>query len=215
MIGNNNHKFQILRLRRTSRRPANSKFQNGFTLVEMLVAMSVFVIAATAATDLYLSASKMSRAVRSKEKLQNEARFAMETIIREIRTGTIDYDSYGGLAPVYGNTLNLLDRDGNREIFRIASAESECTEAGFPCLLICDTSTCSALTTNKIVWDEIRFYISPQRDPFIFDPVSGTYASGIQPHVVIGAKLRVQSVLPEEAASVSLQTAVTSRVYKR
>src|SRR3989344_8895028 len=141
---------------------------SGFTLVEMLVAMSVFVIAATAATDLYISASKMSRAVRSRERLQNEARFAFETISREIRTGTIDYQAYGGPVSVPINTLNLLDRDGNREVFRVATQTSECASNGFPCLLICDSATCSALTTGKIIWDDVRFYVSPQNDPFLF-----------------------------------------------
>lgn len=190
--------------------------RHGFTLVEMLVAMSVFVIAATAATDLYISASKMSRAVRSRERLQNEARFAFETISREVRTGTINYQAFGGgPVPVYGDTLSLFDRDGNTEVFRLSTSTGECAEGGYPCLLICDSAVCSPLTTGKIVWDEVRFYVSPQNDPFLFDPVSGNYAASAQPRVEIFVRMHVQSVLPEEAASITLQTSITSRVYKR
>lgn len=218
MTGDKSRKIQISKspeIKSESRPKYRDKFQNGFTLVEMLVAMSVFVIAATAATDLYISASKMSRAVRSRERLQNEARFAFETISREIRTGTINYQAYGSPVSVPENTLNLLDRDGNQEIFRMATQPSECASGGFPCLLICDLAACSALTTGKIIWDEVRFYVSPQNDPFLFDPASGNYAASVQPHVEIFARMHVQSALPEEAASITLQTGVTSRVYKR
>lgn len=190
---------------------------SGFTLVEMLVAMSIFVITATAATDLFISASRMSKAVRARERLQNEARFAFETLAREIRTGTIDYAAYGGSIPaIYSGTLNLRDRDNNAETFSASQSAGQCSEGGYPCLLLCDNAgSCSSLTTEKIVWEDLKFYVSPLVDPFTFNPVLGGFASSEQPRVTVFAKLRIVSALPEEAASITLQTTVTSRVYKR
>lgn len=188
----------------------------GFTLIEMLVAMTVFVLAATTATDLYIAAGRSQRAIRTRERLQNEVRFAFETMSRAIRGGTIDYNAYvGGAAPSSGAILNLRNTEGDREIFRASSSSSECPENAFSCLLICDAVNCSPLTASGIIWDEIRFYISPARDPFLFDPSSGTFGASVQPHVTVFARVRIGSNLPEERAEITLQTSITSRIYKR
>lgn len=191
-------------------------FRLGFTLIEMLVAMTIFVMAMTTATDLYIAASKSQRAIRTRERLQNEVRFAFEKMSREIRGGVIDYNAYlGGGAPTSGAILNLRDSEGNTEIFRASSQSSECRENASPCLLVCDAVNCSPLTTSGIIWDEIRFYISPVRDPFLFDPTSGTFGASLQPHVTVFARVHIGSNLPEERAEISLQTSITSRIYKR
>lgn len=188
----------------------------GFTLIEMLVAMTVFVLAATTATDLYIAAGRSQRAIRTRERLQNEVRFAFETMSRAIRGGTIDYNAYvGGAAPPSGAILNLRDSEENIEVFRASTQTNECQENSFPCLIVCDAVNCSPLTTSGIIWDEIRFYISPARDPFLFDPVFGTFGASAQPHVTVFARVHIGSNLPEERAEISLQTSITSRIYKR
>ncbi len=192
------------------------KFARGFTLIEMLVAMSIFVTVAMAATDLFIAASRSSKSVRTRERLQNEARFALDAITREIRSGTIDYAAYGGSVPFKGSELKLRDSNNNIEIFRMSAASSEClAAAAHPCLLICNASSCSPLTSQNVRWDGITFYITPQSDPFLFDPVSGTYASSEQPHISVVARLHTESNLPEERAQVTIQALMSSRVYKR
>ncbi|MBI2099484.1 type II secretion system protein [Candidatus Uhrbacteria bacterium] len=188
----------------------------GFTLVEMLVAVSLFSIVVAATADLYLAISRAQKSVRARQRLGSEARFAAELISREIRAGTIDYAAYGGSAPKSANFLYLRDRDGNAETFRVSGGPAQCVEASHPCLVVCDSlGNCSPLSTKNIFWDKIDFRVSPERDPFLFDPVTGAYAADEQPHVTIAAKLRAESNLPEERAEIDGQITVVSRVYKR
>ncbi len=59
-------KFQIFRLRRTSRRPANFKFQNrrGVTLIEMLTVVSIIGLLATIGNASYSEVRRLGRDVR-------------------------------------------------------------------------------------------------------------------------------------------------------
>ena len=191
------------------------KFKKGFTLIEMLVAVSIFTIASLAATDLYIASNRAQRAVRAREKLQNEARVAMEYMAREGRAGVVDYASYGGGVPIGGNELKLIDREGNSELFKLSSGAGECSPSSHPCLLVCDALDCSPLTSKNIFADELKFYIAPLADPFLFNPVSGEYAANLAPRITIFFKMRTASNLPEENAELTAQTTVTSRAYKR
>lgn len=189
--------------------------RKGFTLIEMLVAVSIFAIASSAATDLYIASNRAQRSVRAREKLQNEARVAMEYLAREGRTGAVDYASYGGEAPLAGNEFKLIDREGNPESFKLSSGISECAPSSHPCLLVCDALSCSSLTSKNIFVDELTFYITPQEDPFLFNQVSGEYAANLAPRITIFFKMHTESNLPEERAELTAQTTIASRVYKR
>lgn len=60
----------------------------GFTLIEMMVAMTIFVLAITFGASTFVGLSRLSgRGIASKDAQQN-ARFAMETIVRTIRLAT-------------------------------------------------------------------------------------------------------------------------------
>lgn len=191
------------------------KVKKGFTLIEMLVAVSIFAIASSAATDLYISSNRAQRSVRSREKLQNEARVAMEYLAREGRAGVVDYASYGGTVPMGGDELKLIDREGNPESFKLSSDAGECSPSSHPCLLVCDALDCSPLTSKNIFVDELKFYIMPLADPFLFDVVTGAYAADLSPRVTIFLKMHTESNLPEERAELTAQTSIASRVYKR
>src|SRR3989344_9193253 len=93
--------------------------QSGFSLIEALVAATIFAIAATSMTGVYLAVQRLNQAARSLTAVQQNARFVMEDISKIVRNGQVNYAAYGGSIPQPSTqTLHLIDRDGT--VVRIA-----------------------------------------------------------------------------------------------
>lgn len=72
---------------------------NGFTLIEMLVALSLFTIVVTIAVGAFLSLIGASKSVQGEQSVITTLTFVLDSMTREIRTGT----NY------YCNTSSVLD----------------------------------------------------------------------------------------------------------
>ena len=70
------------------------KKNNAFTLVEVLVATILFLTVITACTGIFLSTIRANARVNLMQKVQNEVRYIIEIISKEIRLGTIYYNYY-------------------------------------------------------------------------------------------------------------------------
>lgn len=66
----------------------------GFTLVEALIAISIFLVLITATTGLFTNAFSSQRKAQVSKIVYEEGRIALERIVKEIRRGTIDYEEY-------------------------------------------------------------------------------------------------------------------------
>lgn len=66
----------------------NSKSYSGFTIVELLVAMSLFTILITIAAGGFVRAIRTQQAIVSLIDANNNASLALEQMAREMRTGT-------------------------------------------------------------------------------------------------------------------------------
>jgi prepilin-type N-terminal cleavage/methylation domain-containing protein len=86
--------FQFLRLRQSSRRETISNARRGFTLVELLVAITLFSIAISIAIGGFVRALRTQRELISLIAANSNASLAIEQMAREIRTGT-NFDYYG------------------------------------------------------------------------------------------------------------------------
>lgn len=63
--------------------------EKGFTLVEILVAASIFVIVMTIATGAFVNIMKIQRRVNAKTEALQDLRQVTELIVRDIRTGQV------------------------------------------------------------------------------------------------------------------------------
>lgn len=195
---------------------------SGFTLMEMLVALTIFSTLVVAATGIFLLASRTQRKVFDLESMQASARYTMEAMVREIRTGTLDLDHYAARdLPIAtpDAELALIDSEGER----IRFFESGENHGGYcmnddsrPCLLVTVGGGPPAPISPKgIKVRSVSFYISPEVDPFGFDPASGSYLSDIQPSVTILLAFESSSRKIDERTYTHLQTTATSRRYER
>lgn len=80
------------------------KHKLGFTLVELIVVISLFTTVMLISSGLYLRYSSAERKLRSENDLYEETRFTLERIVKEFREGTIDYEEYW-------NQANLANGD--------------------------------------------------------------------------------------------------------
>ena len=199
-------------------------FRRGFTLMEMIVVMGLFLIIITAITAIYAQTTRYGRQVVARAKVQDQVRGTMEAIARAIRVSDIDYNSYpGGTLPAqpmsYLDLINPNDRDYSniRPSWGIRLEKNPST--------VCDLSPCMILSLQNIDMsqlnprgtqvEDLRFYVSPAKDPFAFDPASGTYASSQQPIVTVYMRVRYMASNPKDQFVVSMQTTVTPRLYLR
>ncbi|MBT3865319.1 prepilin-type N-terminal cleavage/methylation domain-containing protein [Candidatus Peregrinibacteria bacterium] len=73
-----------------------NKFENkrGFTLMEALIASSIFAMIASIAAAFFMNISRTERQSELTNGMYEDARIMMEVIAREVRQGTIDYEEY-------------------------------------------------------------------------------------------------------------------------
>jgi prepilin-type N-terminal cleavage/methylation domain-containing protein len=209
-----------MRMRRLhSRRTTNSR---GFTLMELLVVLTIFSTVVVASTDIFLLANKSQRKIFGLEKAQADARFTLEAITREVRTGRIDYAYYaarGVPLAIPDLELALVDSANVPIRFKVSDAgtASLCANAvSTPCLLVTiGTNPPAAITPKGVAVRNVRFYVSPLVDPLQYNVGSASYASNEQPRVTVVMALETKGDRQGEQSVIYLQTTVTNRGYKR
>lgn len=147
----------------------------GLTLMESIVSMAIFVTVVTIATTIFLIANNSQQRTRTGSELQNTAQQIMETLSRDIRSQTIDYEYYltqdGDALETVQEVLVLRDLSGRqlRYKYNLTSTSVEsCACTGFSCnnANACD-SNWQPLTSDKVDVTRLNFYIAPASSPFL------------------------------------------------
>jgi len=137
---------------------------SGFTLLEMVIALGIFVILFTLTLGIYSYALKAEQRTIQMSKLQKEAQLVMETIAKKIRNSRISYDYYGGSLNSPESTLALIDRSGNLIAFKLDSNSNS--------IAVCTGSECNSqndfypIPAGSVEVSELKFYITPASNPF-------------------------------------------------
>lgn len=170
-----------------------AKKQAGLSLMEIVVVLAVFSTMSLLVTDVFITVSRTQIQTSSSQKVQSDARFAMEAIAREIKFGTIDYQCYADyidpdvtgceeLDQTVEKIKNLVDpvailvtRDQeNNQIFYgfLDSKIRACSNTRV------DPKRCyrddpkdkyinwQDVTPKDVVVENLKFYISPESSPF-------------------------------------------------
>ncbi|MFH1375366.1 MAG: prepilin-type N-terminal cleavage/methylation domain-containing protein [Patescibacteria group bacterium] len=70
------------------------KSTKGFTLVETIIAISIFVVVIAISTGIFTDSFASNRKTDVSRTLYEETRIALERVVKEIRRGTVDYEEY-------------------------------------------------------------------------------------------------------------------------
>lgn len=178
----------------------------GFTLLEMLVAMSIFVIVITATISALIFSIRAQRLAIAEKEVSENVNFALEFMSRKMRTARRDS---GGICITAGNTFNVANGDDSRVDFYDASRQC----AGF---------YTQGPQGQKELWYYSEGLTEPARltnnavvalDQLNFAAEGETDSDGQQPRITVSF-LASSAGISKEAQGVSLniQTTVTIRV---
>lgn len=194
--------------------------KSGFTIMETVMVMAIFVIAATYALALFVRSNTVQKRTANIQRTLADARYALEVMAREFRMGNIDYQYYGGLLPAMpisgdGATLALLDSENNPIRFR--RTETAPNSGRYVIQLYNETSgQWYDLTPEDLNVTRLDFYLAPGQDPFNWQ--TGGYASNEQPVATIILEtegLFVEGGTLSQPRQSHFQTTVASRKYAR
>ncbi|MFA6422051.1 MAG: type II secretion system protein [Candidatus Buchananbacteria bacterium] len=173
--------------------------KKGFTLIEMLMAVAIFAVASVIIMSTFVNAINLEQQTANYQKLQNDGRYIVEKIAKEVRgreiipiypgqnpTSSINFfpDEYDSIVSIYydPNTKNLIySQDGFAD----------------------------SLNSPNVEIEELKFFILPSKDPFSNVPISN-----VQPRATIYMKLKNKPA-GKYAKELIIQTTISSKFYKR
>ncbi len=136
--------------------------RNGFTLIEILVAISIFSIMLLLVVGIFSRFIAVQRRDVGEFRLQEDLRLALEFFNREARIG------YGNTYSIDQNSFIFRNQNGRCVVYRVANealqrAEQEIT-AG-TCLLVSSNEQFQSLTSsstrvNKVLWQVVPAIVS-------------------------------------------------------
>lgn len=183
--------------------------------------MASFGILMTLIADIFVRTTNFGRQIVLRAKIQADARNSLEAIARAVRVSNIDYELWGGTIPGPSTVeLKLVNpATGFKSIINWETDDAGCYNDGvsFPCVVVTtdNETTWAPLTPKGVRIETLNFYISPDTDPFAFNPETGTYANDSFPYVVIDMSVHGIGKRPSEDWVFNMQTSVTPRLYLR
>lgn len=162
------------------------KNNKGFTLIELLVAFFAFSVIALVMTTVSVSVIKAQRQAFALQNIQENSRYVIETMGKEIRMGLINSGSGSGLS-----SLNITNSDGENVDYRFTSNKLQRRVDG---------GIWQDLNSTDYFYLNGSFYVSKSVSP-------------VQAIVTIAMELEYQGVKTEEQGKIYLQNTIAPRIY--
>jgi prepilin-type N-terminal cleavage/methylation domain-containing protein len=153
----------------------------GFTIIEMVVAVGVFAVVITVSLAAFLNVSNIQKRAEALRVINNNLNFSLETMMREIRSGST-YRVGGG-----GISLTIASVSGGDIIYRLNNGRIEKSVTGSPFI----TLTAPEVNITKLL--------------FIREPLPGPQ---IQPRITI---IINGSAGEKNVIKLNLQTTISQR----
>ncbi len=184
--------------------------KSGFTLIEAIVATSVFAFVVSSIIGVYISALQIDRKTRAQREVTQNARYIMDFLAKEVRNGEINYATYPGQTADESDQFHLINQAGELEIFRrVLVSGPDCVTGVCKIVLAKQGGGTSDLTSAGVKVTKLEFRTSPTQDPFT--PAKTT---NVQPHVIVVMELTSSRYSrPQDQAKINVQSTFTVRHY--
>jgi len=170
-----------IKMKKTKETSKNS----GLTLIELIVAVGIFGLVVSIVFGVFSLALTSQRRIIALKNVEDNARFAVELMAREIRTGK---NFSGGVG-----SLSFANAKGEVVTYRLNSSVVEKSSDGGTNYL--------PVTGPETTVDYLNFYLAGQ-----------TAGDGLQPRVTItiGATSRINN----QSANLKIQTTISQRLLQ-
>ncbi len=188
----------------------------GFSLVEMLVAIAVFMILVVILSGIYVAFSRNQARANVSQKMVNSLQYTLEIMSRQIRDNSIvDFSNTCPILGYTGSCILLQREDGSLFAFAYNNDSLEYVlvdkgESGVYSVISEPGSVIQFLSPegNNIKVGLMKFYIQPSTNPYL--PAGPNQ----QPKVTIILQASYSGSASLDIVY-NLQTTVSSRIYKR
>jgi len=224
------------------RQAGKLKASLGFTLMEIIVATAIFVMVVAAMMSLFNYVLKMNRKGELLRQTTQGMRNLVETIVKEVRNGQIDYGFVNGSAPrgfTVGpcqdgawatnptvaryyqdkeNKLAIINNEGESECIFYGNASGSFAGDNIFSVtngtLVIQKSGSSAQVMNppNFKIENIAFFIRPVCDPYSKCSVYTNALPKIHPSVTMVFKFTTE-LSPNEKYSINYQTTISTNQY--
>jgi type II secretory pathway pseudopilin PulG len=191
-----------------------SKNQKGFTLIEAVVSAAVFAFTITSVVGVYLSVMSIDTKTRAERSVQQNARFIMDFLGKEIRNGSINYSAYPGGTVAYqsgGYANDLFITNQLSENEQVTCGSDSVGDPNDPYLILTKSTGTTNLNSQGVRVTNCKFFVSPSTTPFA--ALSGS-PPNVQPSVTVVLQLTANyGSRAQSSAVVNLETTFTVRQY--
>ena len=181
-----------------------SKKNTGFTLIEIMVAVTIFSIVMMIALGAVLAIVSANRKAQALSSVVNNLNFAFESMVRDLRTGNT-YDctnssgspvandcATGGGHILFNSTQFAPPSPSSIPVYYALDADNRITRS-------INGATPSQLTASEVKIDSLKFYVS-----------GASSGDHIQPHILVVLKGHYGESSTEKT-NFNLQTFVSQR----
>lgn len=177
--------------------------RKGFTLVEMLVAIAIFMIVVTTTLGAFLKMVDVNKKVQSVRNAMDNANLAMETMMRNIRLG-YDYCQVGPSCTA--NSLSFRDQSGNIVTYELIEGPLAIgqEETSYQMVRTINNGPQVAITSPDIAIEILSFDVN-----------GASVLDDVQAHVKIFVKGKTLLLKNEHNFDFSFQSLATQRLYDK
>ncbi len=134
--------------------------KKGFTLIEMIVAVGVFTVAITIILASFLNITDIQRKTAAIRTINDNLNFSLETMMREIRSGT-SYSIGGG-----GTSLSIINNHKEDVVYSLDSATNQIMRQ-------VDVGPLVSLTAPEVKITKLFFVVNNSFQPIVTIIVNG------------------------------------------
>lgn len=195
----------------------------GFTLIEILVSVSIFATVMVMSLGALLAMSESNRKVETMKSVINTLNFALDSMSRSIRTGHT-YECGPTMVPFSGDPTRTScsstpstkfaykNADGNVVAYCLGTPSVGCSAGGKSILRSENNGTLMPITSKEVVVETLNFYVIGAPTGDSIQPKVTILISGYV--VVAGSAATLASCgVTAQCSKFDLQTSVTQRIY--
>ena len=169
--------------------------KNGFTLVELLIVISVFSVLIIVLINIFLMGIHIQRKISTSQDLRAGTQFVLEVISREMR---MMQDIGGDQKGNNDSDITFTNSQGEEVTYCLSDSVGNCDSSGNYL-----ARNNQVMTSSNIEIEELKFKVSDFSFPAL---------PYLQPSIIIFIKAKSSN--PKYPSPFSLQTTISPRIYK-